>query len=220
MLGTSVSSISPGDGRFRAIATLYDRLGVGPRASQAEIRSAYRSLARRLHPDHGSGQSAEAMAAVNEAWRVLGDPGRRASYDASLTVARAAAVAPAPTVDRSPGRLDADDVVTPDGRSFWAVVLPGLLVLVVLGAIFLFTAYARGGVGGGSTSAPANQVDGVIEVDSCVVLDAGARAMEAPCAGPHVGVVSAIVGAGAACPLQTEGFYSVDGVRLFCITRD
>jgi hypothetical protein len=200
---------------------LYERLGIGPRASQADIRSAYRSLARRLHPDHGSGESAAAMAAVNEAWRVLGDPDRRASYDASLAVARAAAVTPTPTVDQPLDRVDtADDDDGPGGRSFWAVALPWMLVLVVLGAIFLFTAYARGGLGGGTTSTPAVRVDGVIEVDSCIVLDAGARALEVPCAGPHLGVVNAIVGRGVACPLRTEGFYSVDGISLVCIKRD
>ena len=202
---------------------MYDRLGVSPRASQAEIRSAYRSLARRLHPDHGSGESAPAMAAVNEAWRVLGDPDRRASYDASLDVARTAAVTSTPTVDRSPGRVDAVDGADgdePGGRSFWAVALPWMLVLIVLGAIFLFTAYARGGLGGGTTSTPAGRVDGVIEVDSCIALDSGARALEVPCAGPHLGVVNAIVGSGVACPLQTEGFYSLDGIHLVCIKRD
>ncbi len=160
------------------------------------------------------------MAAVNEAWRVLGDPGRRAAYDASLTASRAAAVTSVPTAAQPPGLVDTDDEASPDGRSFWAVALPWMLMLVVLGAIFLFTAYARGGVGGGSASPPANQVDGVIEVGSCIVLDAGARALEAGCAGPHVGVVKAIVGSGVACPLQTEGFYSVDGARVICIERD
>lgn len=63
--------------------THYERLGVAPDASPGEIRAAYRRLARTHHPDAGGGAHGE-MAAVNEAWRVLSDPARRAAYDASL----------------------------------------------------------------------------------------------------------------------------------------
>jgi curved DNA-binding protein CbpA len=62
----------------------YRKLGVARTATHAEIRSAYRQLAQRLHPDtHGGVVSAE-MVAVNEAWRVLSDKGRRSAYDAKL----------------------------------------------------------------------------------------------------------------------------------------
>ena len=64
----------------------YGRLGVTRTASHDEIRRAYRVMARRLHPDtHGGHVSAE-MLAVNEAWRVLSDKGRRTAYDAKLRV--------------------------------------------------------------------------------------------------------------------------------------
>ena len=33
-------------------------------------------------------------------------------------------------------------------------------------------------------------------------------------------MTEAIVAARAACPLGTEGYYSLDGVRLVCISRD
>jgi hypothetical protein len=108
-----------------------------------------------------------------------------------------------------------------EGRSFLAVALPWILVLAVLGGIFLFTAYARGGRGGGSgTTVPGEQVDGVVGIGSCVVLDARARAVETSCGGPHLGVTREIVVANAPCPLGTEGYYSLDGVRLVCISRD
>ena len=67
--------------------THYQLLGVAPTASVDEIRAAYRRLARALHPDAHGGIAAPAMASVNEAWRVLSDPGRRANYDATLRVA-------------------------------------------------------------------------------------------------------------------------------------
>jgi molecular chaperone DnaJ len=61
----------------------YDRLGVPRSASQEEIRKAYRRMARERHPDV-RGHSAEAESdfrAINEAYEVLRDPGRRAAYD-------------------------------------------------------------------------------------------------------------------------------------------
>lgn len=67
----------------------YDVLGVTSAASERELRRAYLELARRYHPDfHGAADprvraaNERAMQAVNEAWAVLGDPRRRADYDA------------------------------------------------------------------------------------------------------------------------------------------
>ena len=204
---------------------MYDRLGVAPFASAEEIRAAYRRIARRVHPDRGSAGNEAAMAAVNEAWRVLSDPGRRAEYDASL---RARTSTVAPSASSSPARADEDDEddedeLAPDDhgpRQFWVVALPGLLVLAVLGGIFLFTAYARGGLGGTGTTVPGAPVDGVIEIGSCVALDSQARAVETPCGGPHHGAVMAIVAPQAACPLRTEGFYEPDGTHLVCVRSD
>ncbi len=76
-------------GGRRRVATHYERLGVAPTASVADIRAAYRVLARQNHPDLASGperasEAAAEMAEVNEAWHVLGDTERRAAYDATL----------------------------------------------------------------------------------------------------------------------------------------
>ena len=59
----------------------YEVLQVSPRAEAEVIRAAYRTLARKYHPDHGG--DAGRMIALNDAWDVLGDPARRATYDAS-----------------------------------------------------------------------------------------------------------------------------------------
>jgi curved DNA-binding protein CbpA len=60
----------------------YAVLGVGPEADAAAIRRAYLSLARTVHPDHAAAPgSAERMALINEAYAVLGHPGRRIAYD-------------------------------------------------------------------------------------------------------------------------------------------
>lgn len=63
----------------------YERLGVRRDATAAELRLAYRRKALDAHPDRRvDGAPAEVMAAINEAWTVLGDPTRRAEYDRLL----------------------------------------------------------------------------------------------------------------------------------------
>lgn len=61
---------------------LYDTLGVAPDASQDEVKTAFRRAAAAAHPDREGGD-AERMAAVNRAYETLGDPHRRAEYDAT-----------------------------------------------------------------------------------------------------------------------------------------
>jgi curved DNA-binding protein len=60
----------------------YQTLGVKPDATEAEIKSAYRKLARKFHPDVSKEANAEErFKAVNEANEVLGDKKKRAAYD-------------------------------------------------------------------------------------------------------------------------------------------
>ncbi|WP_206410194.1 DnaJ domain-containing protein, partial [Lysobacter enzymogenes] len=60
----------------------YDTLGVEPSAGEAEIKTAYRRLARKYHPDVSKEAGAEErFKAVNEAYEALRDPQKRAAYD-------------------------------------------------------------------------------------------------------------------------------------------
>jgi DnaJ-class molecular chaperone len=63
---------------------LYDRLGVASTASDAEIKSAYRKLAKKYHPDSRPGDKAaeEKFKQISAAWHILGDPAQRRRYDA------------------------------------------------------------------------------------------------------------------------------------------
>jgi molecular chaperone DnaJ len=61
----------------------YDVLGLKKGASEAEIKKAFRRLARQYHPDVNPGdkEAEEKFKKVSEAYDVLGDPKRRAEYD-------------------------------------------------------------------------------------------------------------------------------------------
>src|SRR5690606_14083916 len=72
------------------MANYYETLKVSPNASSVEIKSAYRRLARKLHPDknNGSEETARAFAAIAEAYEILGNPEDRAAYDRRILEAR------------------------------------------------------------------------------------------------------------------------------------
>ena len=60
----------------------YETLGVEPGAGEAEIKTAYRRMARKYHPDVSKEAGAEEkFKAVNEAYEALRDPQKRAAYD-------------------------------------------------------------------------------------------------------------------------------------------
>lgn len=62
---------------------LYQRLGIQRGASDAEIKKAYRSLAKQLHPDRNKDNpnAAKRFAEVTSAYDLLSDKDKRARYD-------------------------------------------------------------------------------------------------------------------------------------------
>ena len=121
----------------------YDVLGVSPDAGAAEIKRAYRQLARRYHPDISGDDRGGAFLEVSRAYEVLRDPNRRRSYDARSDVA---ASEPNGSPTRSPlifprcstlldrmrdsffgdpreAFLSAEIVVSPQ-EAFWGVTVP------------------------------------------------------------------------------------------------
>ena len=60
----------------------YEVLGLSKGASEAEIKKAYRSLAKKYHPDVNKEAGAEEkFKEINEAYEVLSDPQKKANYD-------------------------------------------------------------------------------------------------------------------------------------------
>ena len=62
---------------------LYQRLGIKRDASEAEVKKAYRSLAKQLHPDRNQDnpKAGERFNQVTQAYEILSDKDKRARYD-------------------------------------------------------------------------------------------------------------------------------------------
>ena len=185
----------------------YATLGVRPDATAAEIREAYRSLARRHHPDHESGAAAT-MAQINEAYRVLGEPARRAVYDASL---RGTGSAARPSTSPAPASPAAGPVLRPPlppARYPWKLVL----VMFILGTGIVLI--------GAALYHPRDPgpPDNLLEPGSCVTIEANGDAREINCTNvPGELVVSALIGMDELCPVGTEGHRDRQGRGQACV---
>lgn len=195
----------------------YEVLGVEEGAEPEVVRRAYLELARRLHPDRWVDASPEQraeveerMREVNEAWRVLGNPGRRLAYDAGRRTGRFAgsagaggAAAAAARVPFSTGDLVGDGR-PPPGVGAWVLrALPWGLLLLALGAIFVFTAYAT-----------ADRDDAV----PCVRTE-GPAAVSVPCGAEGAREVVARVADVSACPTGTDPFQPAEEEQALCLRR-
>ena len=188
----------------------YDVLGVAPSATYEEIRAAYHERARALHPDrlegldvHEQEAARRAMQDVNEAWRVLRDPGRRAAYDR----AAAAATQPPPVATSDWDRPYHGRVAEPGDVTVALVrAAPWVAVLVVLAAIIVFTAFARHGP---------SKTD---LIGKCIVTEQG-EPHEVPCNEPSDGRVASIVDDESLCGIGTTARVVASG-DWYCLVDE
>lgn len=208
--------------------THYETLGVPRTATADEIRRAYHVQARRWHPDRAGGaapaelgRAEDAMRRVNEAWRVLSDPGRRRDYDRDLDQRAGAtrtAAGPSASADGGvpridPRLLDPDYLASRRYEHFeeidrrHAVVLrmiPLLAFVVLLAAIVVVTAYARPRFEGPAapTTVPGPAIG--VPAGSCVRILTGPSLLEVPCDGTRDGVVVGVrADPNGGCPART-----------------
>jgi hypothetical protein len=175
----------------------YEVLGVPRNASQAQIREAYRRLARQAHPDLSRNSHSDDMSAINEAYRVLSatptplrpSGGERHQSDVS------GAAHPTTTIPNRP--------VAFPWRGIFAASVIGA------GAIVALSLFA----GPDADSPP----DGVIQSGSCVLINDSLLAVEVTCESPEVSVVSQLVPLDARCADGSVGFLDRLGMGRVCL---
>ncbi len=198
--------------------THYDTLGVPPSATDAQIREEYRRLARAHHPDRASSAPAAStlsMPEINEAYRVLGDPARRAVYDASLrsgSSGSSAGRSPAGTPnDRGAetGREPMHPSHLGPARIPWrSLLFVGTIAVIGIVVLAQFTEP-------GEPAAP----DGILRLGDCASVEPDNSVREVPCTGdPTVDlVVEAFVPFDARCPGATVAYRDRQGMGIACI---
>jgi len=189
----------------------YEVLGVAPGASRGEVRAAYRRRMRSLHPDAGAAAGdvggAGEIAAVAEAWHVLGDSGRRARYDREPSAAAERPSADATYAGARDPRYAPRPRAAGPARFPWRTVA----TIVGVGTAAVLALHALG------VTDPPPGPDSLITSGSCVDIDDLGTAYEVDCAGPHEGVVRQLVGFDMRCPSDTVGYRDRQGMGTACV---
>lgn len=119
---------------MKAKTTLYDLLGLTPSASEADIHAAHIRLVRHYQSGpHGLApmDADNQIKVIKEAWWILSDPGRRATYDASLVPTQ-------PERVPGPGHVPLADLVQPLKVEISDVKwTPGRIMLTIIGGLMI-----------------------------------------------------------------------------------
>ncbi|XP_045770827.1 dnaJ homolog subfamily C member 30, mitochondrial [Maniola jurtina] len=112
---------------YQVGASHYDVLGITPKATQNDIKSAYYKLSKLYHPDKSKDEeSAKKFRAITEAYEVLGNIKLKKMYDKGLLVGRSSAThtdykpeeePTDPTLKFYKSRKDRNVVPTMDGKT-------------------------------------------------------------------------------------------------------
>lgn len=225
------------------VATHYEILKVAETAEQAEVRRAYHRAARRWHPDRfvdadadEAAKAENAMRRVNQAWEVLGQPVKREQYDRALRTGAHTVAGSGPR----PGVTNDDGVIRIDPRlldpEFLAArrqgyerevsyrtslilrVAPLAALVLLLAAIFVFSAYARDNEAVAAPSTvPGPSLGTGIEANDCVSVLQGPALLARPC---DAGADGRVIGArqlDGVCPLGTTREVELTNGAVACL---
>jgi hypothetical protein len=153
------------------------------------------------------------MAAVNEAYRVLGDPVRRFEYYRSLQVHGSAAGSArhAPVVDDEfvPPPPAPSSRLIPSGPARVPWKLMGVMAVVGSAAILFAASF---------NDPPSTEVpDGILRVGSCVAVEQNYDVREVACTGTDDLVVDLVIPIDATCPVGLGTFRDRLGLGTVCI---
>jgi hypothetical protein len=150
------------------------------------------------------------MAALNEAYRVLRHPGRRAAYDAELAArVERGPMLRRPTRPTGPVPLRRVEDRGP-ARYPWKLVV----VSAALGAAVVLAAAAL------TDEPPPPRVDNVLRPGSCVAIEANEDAREVTCTGDAGDlVVDRVVPLDGVCPAGLSAYRDRQGLGYACVNR-
>ena len=187
-------------------------------------------MVRKLHPDADGLETADfslALAAVSQAWSVLGNTTSRRLYDESLLVKSKNRQAPNPKKSTINENFEdpaddftdnftnnfIDDAYFEVPRVIVRAKVPWrfLLSLVAVGALLILILH--------SSSSPSIQQgpDSLIQSGSCVAFDLTQAVYEVSCDGPHDGVVRQLIGFDRTCSSDTFGYRDRQGMGIACL---
>lgn len=197
--------------------THYAVLGVSHGAPPDSVREAYRRLAREYHPDRmmGSAAGSDKMPSINEAYRVLSDPGRRAVYDASLR--SGTPVSPNPTKPAPDPRNEGpgDEAMRewryqhPEGPARVPWRLLSICSVVMIIGIVVLAQFSEPG----ERAAP----DGILRNGDCVEIIANGDAREVACEGEGDLVVRQFIAFGRECSNGLARHRDRQGMGVACV---
>lgn len=179
-------------------------------------------MVRKLHPDADGRDTADfslALAAVSEAWGVLGNPKSRRLYDQSLSVKAKHRQAPNPKKQNAADFADefaedfADETEFEIPRVIVRAKVPWrfMLSVIVVGAILILFLYSTA-----SPNVPQGP-DSLIQSGSCVAFDSTQAVYEVSCDGPYDGVVRQLIGFDRTCSSDTFGYRDRQGMGIACL---
>ncbi len=138
----------------------YAVLGVSPVSDDVVIRAAFKALMLKYHPDtNKSADATQRAAEINEAFSVLGDPQRRATYDYLQDNPRSPPPPPTPPppppkgASRKAREPNVDPLIAPPPT--WAARLGALAAIALVGAVVRVAIHeaGRSNYSAGTTSA-------------------------------------------------------------------